>query len=1019
MAAVNEKAPAGDSFGHRLIPNIIDELAHKDPQRECFSIPRSSRPEDGWRAITFKEYANAINFISHMIIEKCGYPPHDTCPTLVYLGSNDARYVILLVAAVKAGYKALFISPRNSREAQMNLFNKTDCRIVFFSTSHRTTVEPWLELREMKAIEVDPLDAWFPSHELPAFPYNKTFEQAEWTPLVVLHTSGSTGLPKPVIIKQGMLAIGDAYHDVPDWDGRPTFTRAWSEQSKRQFAPFPLFHAGGLYLFMIRAIYWGNPVALGIVERPLSPDLVVECLDHLDVEGILLPPAILEQMSQSTRYIQSLVKLKMVIFGGIDVGNKLIDNGVVLVNAISTTEFSPFPTYVQPNPKLWQYFIINSKLFGADWRKLDDEDDLHRLVIARKGRFPGYQGCFYTFPDLQEYDTKDLYKPHPTVPLNPTTIEELVECHPFVRGALVFGSDRFQPGLLIEPTNPPKDKKDTQELIDSVWAYVVRANEKTVSHGQIAKTFLILSDPRRPLPCGGKGSIQRASAVKLYKNEIDRLYEKGGEAFDIPRLDEMFQAHLGVKRDVGLDTDFFSLGIDSLQVINTSRLLHSGLRAAGFPVDAALVGTRTIYANHTPRRLASHIYSLILQSDKTTHGPGWYGSQEVEAMELLWKKYTADLPKAKKGRQNALTDAQTVMLTGSNGMLGSQTLDRLIKSSTVKRIVCLNRAKDGGLEQQKKAMTLRKLETDFSKCTFLHADMGRSAFGLSRDTYNDLLEEADRVFLMAWPVNFNIPLESFEPQLRGIRNVADFASKAAKRVSVIFVSSVSTCDGWDTRVGPVPEKRLENLKFPNTGYGRSKMVASLILEDVAEAGDFSATIVRVGQIAGPEIETDGGLWNKHEWVPSIIASSLFIKALPGDLAHRDVVDWVPIERIVSLVLDVAGGGGYFHGVNPATTSWTELAPAIQEFYGKDRIPQLVSFQNWVAKLEESQVDDAQALEKNPAIKLLDFYRELAAARGREPVAFDTERAQERSLAIRNATAVTPQLMKHWCEQWGF
>lgn len=60
--------------------------------------------------------------------------------------------------------------------------------------------------------------------------------------------------------------------------------------------------------------------------------------------------------------------------------------------------------------------IINSDEFGADWRKVDGEDDVYQLVVVRKDKHPGLQGCFYTFPDVNEYDTKDLYKPHPTLP---------------------------------------------------------------------------------------------------------------------------------------------------------------------------------------------------------------------------------------------------------------------------------------------------------------------------------------------------------------------------------------------------------------------------------------------------------------------------------------------------------------------------------------------------------------------------------------------------------------------------
>jgi len=45
----------------------------------------------------------------------------------------------------------------------------------------------------MKAAVVGPVERWL-SEEMPHFPYNKTFGEAEWNPLVVLHTSGSVGI---------------------------------------------------------------------------------------------------------------------------------------------------------------------------------------------------------------------------------------------------------------------------------------------------------------------------------------------------------------------------------------------------------------------------------------------------------------------------------------------------------------------------------------------------------------------------------------------------------------------------------------------------------------------------------------------------------------------------------------------------------------------------------------------------------------------------------------------------------
>ncbi|KAI8952063.1 ochratoxin A non-ribosomal peptide synthetase [Xylaria longipes] len=316
-------------------------------------------------------------------------------------------------------------------------------------------------------------------------------------------------------------------------------------------------------------------------------------------------------------------------------------------------------------------------------------------------------------------------------------------------------------------------------------------------------------------------------------------------------------------------------------------------------------------------------------------------------------------------------------------------------------------------------MILRGFPTDFSKCTFHYSDMSQNDFGLGYRTFDSLLSEADRIFLVAWPVNFNLPFESFEPHICGVRNVAKFASKASKRVAVIFISTIDTCDGWDAAEGPVPETRLENLRLPSTGYGRSKLVASLVLEDVARAGDFPATVIRVGQIAGSELEAHVGVWNRHEWIPSIIASSVYLQALPGDLAHKNSIDWMPVEKMVSIIFDLAGTSGYFHGVNPTTTTWTELAPAIQEFYGKDRIPEIVSFRDWVTRLGESQDDDARTLDKNPSLKLLGLSQAISAGHGRGTVIFSTSNTSRISQAIRNATAVTPQLMTHWCKQWKF
>lgn len=215
--------------------------------------------------------------------------------------------------------------------------------------------------------------------------------------------------------------------------------------------------------------------------------------------------------------------------------------------------------YFQPNPELWQYFIFNSDIIGADWRKAEGTEDVYRLVIVRKDKHPGLQGVFYTFPEADEFDTKDMYKRHPTLPdhwiyygrsdniivfsngekLNPVTIEEIVVDHPGIKGALVVGSDRFQAGLLLEPVINPKNDQEAEQLLDSVWPYVAEANRGTATYGQIARQFIALASPDKPFHRAGKGTVQRASTLKLYKEEIDKLYEEADKAVDgvAPQID--------------------------------------------------------------------------------------------------------------------------------------------------------------------------------------------------------------------------------------------------------------------------------------------------------------------------------------------------------------------------------------------------------------------------------------------------------------------------------------------------
>ncbi len=95
--------------GYRLIPELVDDIAHTDPQRTFVAIPKSSRVEDGFVDISYQQFSKAINRLAWWMDNKLGRSR--TSKTLVHFGPLDFRYFIVIIAAAKTGHvaSALFI----------------------------------------------------------------------------------------------------------------------------------------------------------------------------------------------------------------------------------------------------------------------------------------------------------------------------------------------------------------------------------------------------------------------------------------------------------------------------------------------------------------------------------------------------------------------------------------------------------------------------------------------------------------------------------------------------------------------------------------------------------------------------------------------------------------------------------------------------------------------------------------------------------------------------------------------
>ena len=91
------------TFGRRLLPQVLDEHSRTHPDRLYAAIPHSTDISKGYRDISCRDMANAVNGLARWLERKVGHS--DKIETLAYMGIADLRITILFLAAMKCGYK--------------------------------------------------------------------------------------------------------------------------------------------------------------------------------------------------------------------------------------------------------------------------------------------------------------------------------------------------------------------------------------------------------------------------------------------------------------------------------------------------------------------------------------------------------------------------------------------------------------------------------------------------------------------------------------------------------------------------------------------------------------------------------------------------------------------------------------------------------------------------------------------------------------------------------------------------
>lgn len=419
-------------------------------------------------------------------------------------------------------------------------------------------------------------------------------------------------------------------------------------------------------------------------------------------------------------------------------------------------------------------------------------DGLYELFIVRDPKLKLYQGVFNTFPDIEEWSMKDLYSRHPDPSkpflymyrcrkddvivlsngekIAPALIEATLMSHPLVKGAMVVGQGKFQPAALLDLLcEVPRDSTARYQMLESLRPTIVEANLHAPAHGKLDQYHILFADQCKPINYLGQGKVQRRSTLSLYEADFEELYKAADEAVEqlelstLPALEphdlesvalwlEQLINEILDSEPLQRDTDFFTAGLDSLQVIQMARQLRFQARKLGMgDRSVEMFPPSSIYTHPTTDRLAAHIMNELgvkTSSDDVLIQPNGYhfdDNHSIKEMHRLFQKYSYSLPPPSAIPPLPHSKNKVVLLTGSTGSLGSYLLNELQNDSDVSHIICLNRSADAAFRQAQISLQRGLNATDSDRVEFLQGDLSKPYFGLQRETYSRLLQSVSHV----------------------------------------------------------------------------------------------------------------------------------------------------------------------------------------------------------------------------------------------------------------------------------
>ncbi|KAK1142845.1 putative NRPS-like protein biosynthetic cluster [Aspergillus melleus] len=1010
-----------EKFGElKVLDDIIRHRAADDPPAPILAYPRPGTVAD-YEYFTGRNLDRLIDGAARRYLS-LGLITTDH-KVVGLLAPSNLDFIVSFFALSRLGHTVLALSLRIASVAVVNLLKQTDCSTVV----HGDTAQI---VSTLESVNVDypirtygiPLRNEYdrPLGTEERFTRSIDREQENTATALIMHSSGSTGLPKAVMLTH-----------------RALLTHPTQGSGLHNFNALPWYHLYGVST-SLQAMWMRRTAHLYNAAMPITSDSLIDILETVKPEAVHTVPYVLGLMAERPRGVELLRRCQVVTGAGArtpdELGDRLVREGVNLGIVFGTTEAGLAGDTMRraKGDDSWNYIRIYANI--RKYVHMNPLGDGLYECVYLKGH-SALSTSNSDDPAPGSWHSKDVFVPHPTIPeawkyvtriddritlingekVLPLPIEGRIREDELVREAVVVGVDRAIPGLLVFRA-PAGDHLSEEDYLDAIWPAIADANTRAEGFSQITREMVALMPSDVTYPQTDKRSIIRAQVYRQFAEQIENMYVRLDEShegllqLDLPRLEERLQS---IFRDIvgvpveSIETDFFTAGVDSLKAIQMRRIIQKTIALNGYTLPQNIV-----YNKGNVKRLAAYLHALVNQMEAVAD------DEETSMIELIERYSHFQEHKYLNGVLNGHGPddyRNAVILTGATGSIGAHLLHQLLSLNNIGTIYCFCRGRNPILR------VLRSLEsrglalprhTPPTRIIALTTDLDQPDFGLDATTLRELRQSVSLIIHSAWPVNFNIPLHSFEPHVEGLHHLLQFSLSVHRPdpAQVFFCSSISAAWNAPSTLQAIAEAPIEQLGFAaGMGYAQSKLVGEHIVRNAARRGARSY-VLRIGQIVG---DTVRGVWNESESIPLMIRSARTMKILP-DL--KETCSWLPVDILGTAILEIAHTCAqgpvpakfnkidppvFYNLVNPHEFAWLDLLSRLRtaglEFT-------TVPFALWLDGLRGSAAKGEE--EQNPAVKLVEYYEQTYTQEGKNRGAkFEVDMARRDSEKMRKTIDV--------------